>query len=138
MNCANCGKPLTPNARFCPSCGTSTISAKQPEKEGEQRGIRSSPRDNLVPARNPPLPPHVALLSLLIPGLGQIVLGQTVKGIIALAGLIVLEVFVASAVGPGALAIWFLVAILYVADGYMVGGALRKGKPVRKLQWFPA
>ena len=138
MICANCGKSLATNARFCPSCGTSTVSAEQSTKVGEQRGIRASPRGGLVPARNPPLSPHLALLSLLLAGLGQLVLGQVAKGLIVFACLIALGIFIASQ--GGGEAVWMIglvVQIILVIDGYMVGRALQRGQPVGKFQWFP-
>jgi TM2 domain-containing membrane protein YozV len=140
MNCANCGKSLTPNARFCPSCGTSTISAEEPKKPGEQRGTRGSPKNNLVPSRSPPLSPHFALLSLVVAGLGQLVLGQVAKGLIALAGLIAFAFIIAPAIGLPAGSVFFIglvVQIVLVVDGYFVGRALQRGQPVGKLQWFP-
>ncbi|MHB8898018.1 MAG: DUF4339 domain-containing protein [Thermoguttaceae bacterium] len=90
----------------------------------------SSPADpDLVMPSVPPRDPTVmAILSALVPGLGQVIVGQTVKGIV----LGVLAIGLMTVTRIGGLAV-FVVAII---DAYQVAVKLRKGQPVRQWEFF--
>ena len=82
-----------------------------------------------MPSDPPRDPTLMAILSFLIPGLGQIVLGQTVKGVVLLvlyvgAGLITVCV--------GSLP----VLIVAIVDAYQIGVKLRNGQPVKQWEFF--
>jgi len=78
----------------------------------------------------PSTPPKSAILaaviSLIIPGVGQMYLGQMTKGIIILAASILL-----SCIGVG-----FVVWIVGVVDAYLIGQKLEQGQSVGDMQFF--
>ena len=78
----------------------------------------------------PSTPPKSAILaaviSLLIPGVGQIYLGQTTKGLIILAASILL-----SWIGIG-----FVIWIAGIVDAYLIGQKLEQGQSVGDMQFF--
>jgi hypothetical protein len=131
MKCTKCGKEVPQGLAFCSDCGTPVAGAvaRPAYESGNAAGTRDQVRSgNLVYPRNPPLSPHLALLSLIMPGVPQIAFGQTVKGIVMLAVFIV-------GVPTGCIALGVLVAS--IVDAYMVGNALQAGKPVGQWQFFP-
>lgn len=86
--------------------------------------------DDMVLPHNPPRDPTVmAILSLVVPGLGQMVLGQTVKGIV----LFVLFL------GVG-LSTWCFggvaVAIVAIIDAYQIATKLKRGQAVGQWDFF--
>jgi hypothetical protein len=92
-------------------------------------GTRDQTRGSgLIYPRNPPLSPHLAWLTLLIPGLPQLIFGQVGKGIVIF---IVACVLLPTGIGP------LLVALVALIDAYLVGRALQSGKAISKWQFFP-
>ncbi len=84
----------------------------------------------LVFPANPPKDPFgMAVLSLLIVGLGQIVLGQKAKGVAMLLGAIILGVLTAGLAAP---VIWLIAAV----DAYKVAKKLKERGPVGEWEWF--
>jgi TM2 domain-containing membrane protein YozV len=76
------------------------------------------------PAKSPLL---AAVLSLVIPGLGQLYLGQERKGIVILAATIALWcTFIG---GP-------IASIIAVVDAYQIGKKLAAGQVVGDMEWF--
>ena len=72
----------------------------------------------------------MALLSgLCLTGLGQIVLGQTLKGIALLVGSIVI------AITTGGVSI-FVVTPIIAIDAYMIAQRLKQGQPVSEWDFF--
>jgi len=131
MKCPNCSKDIPQGLAFCSECGTpvSGASARPAYESGQGVGTRDQVQSgNLIYPRNPPLSPHLALLSLLLPGVPQMVFGQTLKGIA------ILVVFIFG-VPTGIIALAVLAASLI--DAYMVGMTLQKGKPIGQWQVFP-
>ncbi|MCK6685599.1 MAG: zinc ribbon domain-containing protein [Thermoanaerobaculia bacterium] len=105
MFCNQCGKPVTPEARFCGSCGTGLshqrIPAQAPPQTPLQASLQAVPLGGRVPIpkeitaslRNPnsltglPKSPVVALLlQLLLPGLGMVYFGKPLSGLGNLVG----------------------------------------------------
>lgn len=81
-----------------------------------------------VPARSP----HVAWLNLLFPGIGQLLLGQTGKGILLL--LFTPCIWIGALISGG---VGFFVLVVVLADAFMVGSVLQSGRPVGRWQFFP-
>lgn len=80
---------------------------------------------------DPPRPAGwMAVLSFLLPGLGQIVVGQVKKGFAVLGGSIVLAAITAFALMP---IIWIAVCV----DAYQVARRLEGGEPVGEWEFFP-
>lgn len=127
MQCSRCGHDNPGQAKFCGKCGAAM--ATVPPIPGSPPGPPPLPGQGqkLIYPSNPPQSPHLAWINLIIPGLSQMLMGQTVKGIVLL-----LSSYVLAAVGIGVL-IW----IASVIDGFMVGQVLQSGRPVKEWQFFP-
>ena len=132
MQCPRCGQENPPQAKFCGKCGEAILAppptVPPPPPIPPPGGPSLSPAGTLIYPSKPPQSPHLAWINLLIPGLSQIMMGQTTKGIVLLAASYVL-IFI----GIGAL-VW----IASVVDGFMVGQVLQSGRPVGEWQFFPS
>lgn len=95
--CQNCGAEFPENALFCPRCGT-----------------RTTPKKNSGIA---------ALLSLIIPGAGQIYCGRTERGIIILIGTVLLIFNFLSFILIG-IVVW----IWNIYDAYQLAEKINKGE----------
>ena len=87
------------------------------------------PRGNLIYPRNPPISPHLALVTLIIVGLPQLVYGQVGKGILLF---VLFWLSVPTVFGPA------IILLLPLVDAYMIGSTLKSGKPVSKWACFPS
>ena len=150
MYCRNCGEKLNENAEVCMSCGVRPLNEKMycqecgaetSEKqeicvecgcrlEYEAYNKVRTQNDDLVHPSTPPKSPGTAtLLSCLITGLGQVYLGQTLKGIGWLVGGIVLS---AATGGVLSLPVWIAAMI----DAYKIGKKLEQGESVEQWEFF--
>jgi len=120
--------PSTPPPRRPTPPPRAAAAVQQP---GASTDASSFTRDaSKVYPSNPPKSPHLCWLNLIYPGIAQITLGQTAKGVAYMGGFIVgFFVFLI----PG-LVIW----IASLPDAFMVGKVLRSGRPVGKWQFFPS
>jgi len=98
-----------------------------PPPSGASYGNAGS-QDLVMPSDPPRDPTLMAVLSFLVPGLGQIVLGQNVKGIV----LCVLGVGLGVTTCIGGLA----GSVVAIIDAYQIGVKLRNGQPVRQWEFF--
>ena len=91
--CQTCGTAVTDGSRFCPSCG---------------RGQPGAPATPVAaPASIPEKYGVAALLSFLLPGLGEVVKGQILKAILIWLGTIVFVVLSFVVIGlPLLLVLW--------------------------------
>lgn len=133
MFCPACGNTNPDGAHFCTKCGKSLDGTPQPAAAPAtaRAGTRDNQNTSLVYPKNPPLSPHLCWLQLVCPGVAHLVFGQIAKGIV-----IFLAVVLISTLIPviGILASYGLA----ITDAYLVGAALKKGKPVGKWQFFPS
>jgi hypothetical protein len=136
MQCSRCGQDNPPQAKFCAKCGQ-PVSAPPPPvppgppppPPGGSHAITDPrPAGNLVYPSNPPPNPNLAWINIIIPGLSQILMGQTVKGVVLLIASLSLSLVV----------IGVLIWIVSIIDGYMVGKVLQSGRPVGEWQFFPS
>ena len=105
--------------------------------QGQHAGGPSAPyptarpgSDKLVYPKVPPTSPVLAaVLSAVVVGLGQIVLGQTLKGLVLLVGSIALGIASAGLLAP---VVW----ILAIVDAYLIGQKLKAGQPVAEWEFF--
>ena len=93
-----------------------------------QYGNHAGDQDLVMPSDPPRDPTVMAILSAVVPGLGQMILGQTVKGIV----LCVLAVGLGATTCIGGL----VVSIVAIIDAYQVGVKLRNGQPVKQWDFF--
>ncbi|RME59854.1 zinc ribbon domain-containing protein [Candidatus Parcubacteria bacterium] len=131
MFCSKCGKEIADGSRFCPECGAQFNVPPTPVEQSQSTvvGTRDQMQStNLVYPKNPPVSPHVAWLSILWPGIPQMIHGQVSKGLV----LVVLTVF--SFLMP-VITVGLIAASL--VDAFKVGKVLASGTPVAKWAWFP-
>ena len=76
-HCQNCGVEVTSQQELCIKCGVRLVG-----------GVSTSGKKMINPAIPPKNPATAAILAFLITGVGQIYLGQTLKGIAMLIGAI--------------------------------------------------
>ncbi len=95
---------------------------------GGPRHTDGSGQDLVMPRVPPRDPTLMAVMSAVVPGLGQVVLGQTVKGIV----LLVLALGAWRIACLGSLAVW----VVAIIDAYQIGVKLRGGKPVKQWEFF--
>lgn len=148
MHCRTCGEQINEQAEFCPhcgvrplrgneycqGCGTKTRSDQEVcincgVKLGNSINLNINNDELIYPSPSPKSPILAALLSFLIPGLGQVYLKQTMKGLALLGGSIAAGIL---SVGVGGVVIW----VVGIVDSYMIGKKLRDGKPVRQWEFF--
>ena len=108
MYCPNCGMQIPDSARFCEHCGTKTELPSGGGIDYNDRRMASI----MVNKKNEAL---ALILSLLIPGLGQIYNGQTSKGIMIIVAIIVIAVLTAVLLFPMILYIILWIYAMYDA-----------------------
>ena len=109
--CAQCGQAVNANQAFCTGCGNTL----------QQTGFRINVAGQKMIQSNGISAVLAVILSCLIPGIGQIYLGQTLKGVLILVG-----TFVTGPVG------WVIAMI----DAYLIGKKLESGKSVGEWEFF--
>ncbi|MGE7944861.1 zinc ribbon domain-containing protein [Lysinibacillus xylanilyticus] len=107
--CHNCGNELNPIQDMCTSCG---IILRKPPK-----------------GTNPLAP---ALLTFLIPGVGQIINNQVGKGFLCLFIFIMIGVFIFDNLIIG----FIIVGLPILIDAYLIGKKCYEGKAVGKWEFF--
>lgn len=83
----------------------------------------------ILPSTPPKNPIIAAVLSALIPGLGQVYLKQVLKGLAIVGGNVVMVI---ASMGLANIFIW----VAAVIDAYKIGNKLQKGTPVQKWEFF--
>lgn len=128
--CWNCAAETNAAAIVCVKCGVPT---KKPGRTAAPSQAKPVGEEQLVYPSDPPKDPvMMCVLSVLLVGLGQILLGQTAKGITLLVGTIA---FAFATCGVGLFAapiIWIVVGL----DAYKIANKLKEGTPVRKWEFF--
>ena len=122
--CRNCGAGTNPAAVVCVKCGVSTNGAPSGATASDGGRIRAS---------NPPKDPVLmCVLSVLLIGLGQMLLGQTWKGITMLTAVIVLSVATCGFFLIAAPIVWLIAGL----DAYRIANKLKQGKTVAPWEFF--
>ena len=116
--CSNCGEAVHSNQSICLKCG----SALQPLR-GQQQGVNVGGGKMIAPSGKSA--GTATLLSCLIVGLGQIYLGQVLKGIVMILLCIVTG-------GAAALPLW----IVGMIDANKIGKKLEAGQSVGEWEFF--
>jgi len=162
MFCRNCGKEVAEQAVACMSCGLAPTNGNKfcwncaaetnaaaivcvkcgvPTKKSGRTVApsQSSPvgEEQLVYPSDPPKDPvMMCVLSVLLVGLGQILLGQTAKGIT----LLVSVIFGGCIIGVLTFGLGLiLVPVIWLGSGidaYKIATKLKGGTPVRKWEFF--
>ncbi len=84
--------------------------------------------DELIYPHQPPRDPTLMAILSIVPGLGQIILGQTVKGIVLLVAAV--AIFTSTRLGGAA------VMIAAIIDAQRIGTKLKNDRPVRPWEFF--
>lgn len=149
MYCGHCGNEVTPHAVACLRCGAMPTTGRsfcQHCAHASQNaqavicvacgsalgGTRSNaPGGGLIYPSNPPKDPVLMgiLSGCCIAGIGQLVLGQTVKGVVILL----------VALGFGTLSGFIAVPFLWIfagIDAYLIAQKLKAGRPVGEWEFF--
>jgi len=139
MNCPNCKTPLDDGSQFCYNCGKPVLQSQttppvQPTGFTGRTPPQTSPappppRQALVYPRNPPLSPHLCWVNLLLPGVAQIIHGQSLKGMV-----IIFAYLISYALLPVLGAV--VIIVLSIVDAYQLGKVLQAGRSVGQWQWF--
>lgn len=139
MHCTNCSETISDQAEICPKCGVRTFTVKKychgcgsSVNENQEICIACgvSLRGKKNSSSNDEKEPWLmALLSFLILGLGQIILGQTAKGItILIVGIVI-----------GLITFGFATLIILpisVIDAYLIAKKKKEGKVVGDWEFF--
>jgi TM2 domain-containing membrane protein YozV len=146
MYCRNCATPIPNFAEYCPGCGLRQMYGRRfcqncaievgPQQDVCLRcgvalvgSMIASPGQKLILPGAGKSGATAAILSCLIVGLGQMYLGQILKGILLLGIAIVVGFY---SFGLGALPI----SIIAIIDAYRVGSKLEAGRPVGEWEFF--
>lgn len=126
--CANCGQAVNPNQAICLGCGCALPQAQM--NNGMNNGInnpQNAGQKSIQPSGKSAS--TAVLLSCLVTGLGQMYLGQVLKGVaILLAGIIIGTI----TAGVGGLVIW----IVAMVDANKIGKKLEAGQSVGEWEFF--
>ncbi len=114
-HCQNCGVEVTPKQEICVKCGVRLA------------GGSVTGNDYVSPSSKSPA--TAALLSFLILGVGQMYLGQLLKGVAMMLGGMVLAAITGFFAIP---VLW----VVYPLDAYLIGKKLQNGKSVGKWECF--
>ena len=126
--CPLCGEMIAEIAIKCRFCNSMLV----PVHTGQGNLPSASGLKLIYPSRPPKDPVLMALLSgCCIAGLGQMVLGQAVKGVVVLIGAMALGALTA---GLSVFVTWPLMGV----DAYLVAKKLRSGQPVTEWESFPS
>lgn len=115
--CSGCGATLKPNQEMCVQCGRTV--ARQHNDMAMKSGTGGSGLE----------PGIAALLSFLLTGLSQMIMGQGKKGATMLIGSMILAVMTASASA-------FITIPLSAIDAYLIAKKKKAGVPVRDWEFF--
>ena len=124
MFCAQCGAPNDASAKFCFKCGAALSSVAAPSvtappvADPRVRGA-AVPAAAGPPVATPTSPVLATILSLFLPGLGQLINSDMKKGAVMFVLAVVLFV---PTVGVG----WFAVSIWSAVDAYRVATGVAK------------
>ncbi|WP_353893490.1 zinc ribbon domain-containing protein [Proteinivorax hydrogeniformans] len=150
MFCRNCASELSEKAEVCMSCGLRPLSeskycqecgAETSEKQeicvkcgcrvhkAAATGFNIDSNEIIYPSNPPKSPATATLISCFVPGVGQVYLGQTAKGLVCLAATFALSTFTA---GIGYFPIW----IAMMVDANLIGKKLERGQSVRQWEFF--
>ncbi len=128
--CPLCAEQIDVTAIKCKHCGSMLIPV--PSTDAYSQGERRQ-QDRVYPSTPPKDPLLMAMLSgCCISGLGQIVLGQTIKGVMILIGMILFGVSFGILFFPVAAVFWVLAAV----DAYLIANKLKRGSSVGAWECF--
>ncbi len=144
-HCRSCSAPLPAGSIFCPSCGAASghNGATRANQQANPH-LAVANTDDLIHPPKTPRSAAIAWLSVLAPGIPQIVMGQTWKGIwMVLASNLLtgLNSWAAFSSGRQELSLFGIIQLVLVIasiiDAQMVAGLQLRGQTIRRWSFFP-
>ena len=140
MHCTNCSEQIANQAEICPKCGVRTFTVKNychgcgnSVNENQELcvscGITLKVNKPAAMNNSSESPVLMSILSFFIVGLGQLIMGQTVKGIAMFVGAIVISVVT---FGFGSV----IVLAVSVIDAVLIAKKKQSGKVVGDWEFF--
>lgn len=139
MHCTNCSEQISDLAEICPKCGVrpyvtknfcdscgSSVNDNQAMCISCGVQLKEIKKTQSMDSTNPAI---MGILSFLLVGLGQIIMGQTAKGIVMLIGAIILGIFT---FGLSAL----LTTPISIIDAILIAKKKQQGKPIGDWEFF--
>lgn len=139
MDCPKCGSANDDENRFCTTCasplyGSSTPDVQESSVTPSYAPTSVTPKKYIQPSgKKEPL--WMAVASAVIPGLGQILVGQITKGALLLVGAVVLICASCFSVGLSAAPLLLLCAFS-AFDAYKITEKLNGGHEVGEMEFF--
>jgi TM2 domain-containing membrane protein YozV len=129
--CMSCGLPPRAGNKYCPTCKADThpqavVCVKCGVSLAKGSGFLSG-RGSGVATTQSLDPTIAAVLSLFIPGLSQILMGQVVKGIVILVAAIVLTVFCL---------VGIVLSPVAAIDAYLIARKIQAGNQIGEWEFF--
>jgi len=129
---------MADEAVFCQHCGARNPAAPQSEQAASEQappsGAQQYYQPQVAPASVMIYPrqhslPLVIVLNLIFPGIGNLIFGQTAKGLVMFAATVVL--------GTGTCGVlWFVSCVVMTIDGVMLSNKLNSGQPIGQWEFF--
>jgi predicted amidophosphoribosyltransferase len=140
MYCSNCGSTISDKAEICPKCGIRPfrnksycyncgVNVKEEQEICIDCGVSLNKKPTNSSSQKSQEPWLMALLSFLITGLGQMIMGQVKKGAAWLIGGFFLAIFTAG------ISI-FIIIPLVVIDAFLIAKKIKEGKQVGEWEFF--
>ncbi|WP_017184873.1 hypothetical protein [Alkalibacillus haloalkaliphilus] len=121
MTCHKCGNQLFVNDQYCSRCGERV---KSNVSQHESTVINDEPQPSK--GKSPIL---ALILSALVVGLGQLYVGQGLKGIV------LFGVWVLATIATAGMAM-FVIWIINLVDAYQIANKVNQGKHVEEWEFF--
>lgn len=139
MHCTSCGEKISEKAEICPKCGVRRYREKnfcatcgESLNSNQEMCVRcgTSIRNNSAAVSGSELEPWLAgVISFLLTGLGQIIMGQGKKGALILVGSMIIAMIT---FGVSAL----VTIPLATVDAYLIAKKKKAGIPVGPWEFF--
>ena len=136
MFCISCGAEMNDDATACPKCGhqksadgASAPPPPPPPPTGDPVATPGRVQQKMIYPTEPPKNLVAATTLACICGLGQLYLGQMMKGIAMLVGGVLLTAVTGGAMAP-------ILAIVSMLDAYFIGKKLEAGNAVAEWEFF--
>lgn len=140
MYCTNCSEQIANQAEICPKCGVRTFTVKKhchgcgnSVNENQELcvncGVMLKVKNQTQAVNSSDNPVIMGILSFFITGLGQLVMGQTLKGITMFVGAVII-MFVTFGLAS------IVVVAISVIDAVLIAKKKQSGKVVGDWEFF--